>query len=466
MTLIKNSIHTVKIEDITNLGFGVARIFGNVVFVSGAVTGDVIECKIIKVGRGYSVGKAERIIERSGLFTEARCTVSACRSCAYKNIEYAEEIRIKTEHVRQEMKKAGLHSINVMQATPSPCQSEYRNKAQYPIANGKDGVVIGFYAPKSHRVTEAACCPISPKIFSSIIELLRNFLNKYKISAYDEELGRGLMRHVYLRRSECEGEIVLTLVINGDGIPHAEELVSTLTESYPEIVGILINKNKASTNVILSDEYETLFGRNYIYDTLGGVRLKISAPAFYQVNHAVAELIYKKAKELADLKRSDTLLDLYCGAGSIGLSMADEAGEVIGIEIVESAVECAKENAKENGITNAEFYAGDAKNTEKMLDRATALRGRPINPDVVILDPPRAGSSEELLRFISKLGPRKIVYVSCSPQTLARDIRILEDLGFTADTVYPMDMFPMTGHVESVVCLTRRLDNELRERMN
>ena len=458
MTLTKNSIHTVKIEDITNLGFGVARICGNVVFVSGSVTGDLIECRIIKVGRGYSVGKVERIIEHSPLFTNERCMISACHSCAYKNIEYAEEIRIKTEHVRQEMKKAGLSDVVVAPTVPSPCELEYRNKAQYPIANGKDGVVIGFFAPKSHRVTEAACCPISPKIFSEIIELVREFLNKYKIPAYDEELGRGLMRHIYLRRSECEGEIVLTLVINGDKIPHSDELVSTLSARYPEIVGILINKNKATTNVILSDEYEILFGRDYIYDTLGGVRLKISAPSFYQVNHTVAELIYKKAKELADLKPGDTLLDLYCGAGSIGLSMADVAGEVIGIEIVESAVECARENARENGITNAKFYAGDAKNTEKMLDRANSMRDEPIKPDVVVLDPPRAGSSEELLRFISRLSPKRIVYVSCNPQTLARDIRILKDLGFTTNTVYPMDMFPMTGHVESVVCLERQSD--------
>ena len=319
--------------------------------------------------------------------------------------------------------------------------------------------VIGFYAPKSHRVTEAADCPLAPEIFAIILDTVRAYLKKHSISVYDEETGKGLMRHIYLRRGEVSGEVLLTLVINGTSLPHSEELVRDISEGYPEVVGILLNINKKQTNIILGEEYITLTGRDYILDTLAGVELKITAPSFYQVNHDAAELIYAKAKELADLKKSDTLLDLYCGAGSIGLSMADGCLELIGIEIVESAVECAKLNAVRCGIRNASFYAGDAGNTERLLERAEAIRGEKIAPDVVILDPPRAGCDEALLRHIAtSLSPRKIVYISCNPQTLARDVALLAPLGYATDEVIPFDLFPCTGHVESVVCLERQSD--------
>ncbi len=465
MKLKKNDIHRVKIESLTNLGFGVARIEGGVVFISDTVVGDVIDCRIIKVGGGFSVGRVERVISRSPEYVSDRCTGS-CKSCAYKNISYEKELAIKTEYVRHEMKKAGLSHIDVKDTVPSPKLTEYRNKAQYPLMNTKDGLAIGFFAPKSHRVTEAADCPLSPKIFGEILEVVRAFLTEKKIRAYDEVTRDGLMRHIYLRRGELSGEILLTLVINGDAIPHSDELVLRLSEKFPAIVGILLNKNLRDTNVILSDEYETLYGRNYIYDTLAGVRLKISAPSFYQVNHGTAELIYREAARLADIKPTDTVLDLYCGAGSIGLSLAGLAGEVIGIEIVEDAVRCANENALANGIKNAKFFTGDAANTENLLKNAEHSLGRKIEPSVIILDPPRAGCDARLLDYVAGLCPERIVYVSCNPATLARDIAYLSPLGYDTDSLTPMDMFPMTGHVESVVCLTRRLDNELRERMN
>ena len=229
-----------------------------------------------------------------------------------------------------------------------------------------------------------------------------------------------------------------------------------MTAKFPEIVGILINENKKNTNIILGEKYAILFGRDYIFDTLAGVKLKITAPSFYQVNHDCAEILYAKARELADLQGNDLLLDLYCGAGSIGLSMAKDCRELIGIEIVDSAVECARFNAENNGIENASFYTGDAKDTEKLLAPAEKIRGEKILPDVVIFDPPRAGSDEALLRHEASLSPRKIVYISCNPATLARDIVVLKELGYIGGTVTPVDMFPGTGHVESVVCLTRK----------
>ena len=461
--LKKNDILTVTVEDITNLGFGVAKTDGAVIFISGAVPGDVAEVKIIKATSSYYVGKIERMISLSDKRCESRCKNTACKSCAYRNIAYAEELKIKTGIIRSAFMKEGLSDIDVMPTIPSPRLYEYRNKAQYPIARGKDGeYIIGFYAPKTHAVTEAADCPIAPAVFGKILNALKAFFKKHDLTVYDEKLGTGLLRHVYLRRSEESGEVLLTLVINGDSIPHSDELTAYMTAEFPNICGILINVNKENTNIILGDGYKTLFGRDYITDTLAGARLKITAPSFYQVNHGTATLIYEEARRLAALEDTDTLLDLYCGTGSIGLSMAEDAGELIGIEIVDSAVECARYNAKLCGKENAKFYTGDAKYTEAMLDGAERDLGRKILPDVVILDPPRAGCDKELLGFVANLNPKRIVYISCNPTTLARDVKQMREYGYTTDKVQGFDMFPMTGHVESVVCLTRRLDVDMR----
>ncbi len=454
--LKKNDIIDLEIIDITNLGFGVAKHCGRVIFVSGCVPGDRIRARIIKVNTSHSIARAEQFYERSSLRAEGRCSVGMCKSCAYKALAYTEELRLKEEGVRQVFKKAGLPEIKVMPIVGSPAESCYRNKAQYPIAMAKDGsYTIGFYAPKSHRVTEAAGCPLSPEIFSEILEEVRLFFAECSISVYDEETGLGLMRHIYLRRGQLSGEILLTLVINGEALPCSERLVKRLTARFPDIVGILLNINKKDTNVILGERFTALFGRDYIYDTLAGVRLKITAPAFYQVNHDAAELLYAKARELAQPKKDETLLDLFCGAGSIGLSMAHECGEVIGIEIVDSAVECARQNALDNGIDNASFYAGDATEAERLLDTAIKARGREINPDIIILDPPRGGCDERLIKYVSALEPSRIVYISCNPSTLARDCVIFKETGYTADCVTPFDLFPMTGHCETVCLLSK-----------
>ena len=456
MGLKKNDVFTSEIIDITNLGFGVAKHDGAVVFVSGAVTGDVARIRVIKVGSSFMVGRVEEFLIKSPNRIENRCHRGMCHSCAYKNLSYEYEKSLKEEGVRQIFKKSGLSEVEIMPLVASPCEKEYRNKAQYPVSKDKDGKYnIGFYAPKSHRVTEAADCPLAPTVFSEINEVLREFFEKHSISVYDETTGEGLLRHIYLRRGEISGEILLTLVLNGASIACSEELVSALTKKFPKIVGILINVNEKNTNIILGERYITLFGRDYIFDTLSGVNLKITAPSFYQVNHGAAELLYAKAKELAAPDKNDILLDLYCGAGSIGLSMADDAGEVIGIEIVESAVECAKFNAENNGIKNASFYAGDASDAEKLLAPAEKIRGEKIKPDIVVFDPPRAGTTEELIKHISSLNPRKIVYISCNPQTLARDMVIFKEYGYFGSEVTPFDLFPMTGHVESVVCLKK-----------
>ena len=461
--LKKNDTYTLDITSITNLGFGVGRVDGQVVFVQGAVTGDIARVKIIKVSSSFAVGRIEEIIKKSEHRTDGRCPLSTCSVCTYKSVLYSHECEIKENDVREAFVKAGLSEVEIAPLIPSPALTEYRNKAQYPITKIKSGQYsVGFYAPKSHRVCEARKCPLAPTVFSEIIDVLTAFFKRHELSVYDEESGKGLLRHIYLRRGEISGEILLTLVISEDTLPYSDELVAELTTAFPALVGILININKKNTNVILGERFRALYGRDYIFDTLGGNKLKITAPSFYQVNHDAAEILYAKAKELCKLKSDDVLLDLYCGAGSIGLSMAKNVKEIIGIEIIESAVECAIENAKNNGIANAHFYTGDAKNTELLLENAERSLGRKISPTVIVLDPPRAGCDEKLIEFVASKNPERIVYISCNPTTLARDAAAFKKLGYDCGEVTPVDLFPMTGHVESVVCLTRRLDIDMR----
>ena len=454
----KNDVVKLNIEDMTNLGFGVGRHEGQVVFVSDAVTGDVLEARIIKVNKSYAVGRVEKFTKRSPIRCDSRCSITACKSCAYRHVGYADELKLKGEIVSGAFAHEGLNDVKIEDVVPSPSLTGYRNKAQYPIQMDKNGeYVVGFYAPKSHRVTEARRCPLAPKIFADILDTLVAIFKRHAMTVYDEESGRGLLRHIYLRRGEIGGEVLLTLVINGTSLPEATErdLVKTITESYPDVVGILINSNTERTNVVLGDGWRTLFGRDHIFDTLGGVRLKITAPSFYQVNRAAADLLYAKAAELAAPESTDTLLDLFCGAGSIGLSMADKCGELIGIEIIDSAVACARENAKSNGKSAAKFYTGDASECERLLEHAEHELGKRITPDVVILDPPRAGCTPELINYVAGLSPKRIVYISCNPATLARDCALFKKHGFLCGAVTPFDLFPATGHVESVVCLTR-----------
>lgn len=452
----KNQTVNVEIVDLTDLGFGVGRVDGIVIFVSDTVIGDVIEARIIKVNSSYLVGRVEKFIQKSDKRVSDRCPEGGCKSCAFRSISYADELCLKAEGVSRLFGTEELSHIRVADIVASPKEKRYRNKAQYPITRTKDGYAVGFFAPKSHRVTPVCDCPLTPTVFSEICAELCDYFAENGLSVYDEESGEGLLRHIYLRRAEVTGEILLTLVINGTALPFPDRLTERITKKFPEVVGILLNENTENTNVVLGERFFTVFGRDYVYDLLSGVRLKITAPSFYQVNHDGAELLYAKARELARPTRDDVLLDLYCGAGSIGLSMAKDVKELYGIEIVESAVECAKENAAQNGIENALFYTGDAKNTERLLENAEKSLGKKIAPDIVILDPPRAGCDEALVNFVSALAPKRIVYISCNPKTLARDVARFIPLGYDTNEVTPVDMFPCTGHVESVVRLTRK----------
>ena len=460
--LKKNDKLHLKIDDLNHLGFGVGHYEGLAIFVADTVMGDECEVQMIKVNKTYGVARLLRLTKASEHRISPRCTLP-CRACAYRLISYADECALKKKSVEMAFRKSGLSDVEIGALIPSPEVCHYRNKAQYPVALGKGGIEIGFYAPKSHRVLDAMACALAPERFEEVLGVVRAFLEEYQISVYDEQSGRGLIRHIYLRRGEVSGELLVCLVLTDKSLPHSEEFVHRIRSAFPETVGILININRDDTNVILGDTYDTLFGRDYILDTLAGVELEITAPSFYQVNHSATELLYAKAREVADLKGDELLLDLYSGAGSIGLSMADGVREVIGIEIVPSAVECAKRNANRGGIQNASFYTADASDTDLILARAEAERGEPIRPDIVILDPPRKGSTEKLLSFIANsLSPTRIVYISCNPETLARDCAILRPMGYEIGVVTPVDLFPMAGHVESVVSLTRGFDVDMR----
>lgn len=453
----KNDIIVLDIIDMNNLGAGVGKIDGAVVFVAGAVTGDRVECKIIKVTKSYYVAKLIKILEKSpNRADEEFCQApQSCGGCVYRNLTRESELEMKKVYLEGLFKKAGLSDVNILPVLEVSPRGKYRNKAQYPVRATKDGIKAGFFASKTHSIVSSAHCALEPDIFGDIVTAVCDFATQNGISAYDEESGRGVLRHIYLRRGEISGEIMLCLVINADNLPQSKKLVEFIKEKFPEIGACMLNVNKKNTNVILGKEYINLFGKGYIEDTLCGLRFQVSPESFWQVNRAGAEALYNKARELADLQGNENLLDLYCGTGTIGLSMARYVRSVTGVEIVEGAVECAKKNAEINGIENAEFFCADASKTESIVPDDK-------NYDVVILDPPRKGTTEELISYIAKRDIRRVVYISCGPDTLARDIVTFRKYGYDCGDVQPVDMFPVTGHVESVVSLTRRLDVDMR----
>ncbi len=460
----KNDIVTLSIEELNNLGHGVGHLEdengqrGIVVFVTGAVTGDVVDARIIKVNKSYLVARTERIVKASPhRITEGVCAAKGCGGCAYRNINYEHELAIKREYVQSAFRKAGLGDVKVEKVRSTGILEGYRNKAQYPVQNGKGGMEAGFFASGTHRVVPMQSCALQPAVFGELTALVCAFCDEKKIKAYDEESGKGLLRHVYLRQGEATGEIMVCLVVNGKSLPDEGELAGRLMERYPDVKSVLINQNTANTNVVLGEEYRLIGGRDWIEDVLCGLRFRISAGAFYQVNRKACELLYGVARERADLTGKETLLDLYCGIGTIGLSMAKDAKKVIGIEIVEEAVVCAKANAERNGVENASFYCGDASDAQKLLAAAEEANGAlDVQSTTIVFDPPRKGSTPELIRYVADRGFSKIVYVSCNPDTLARDCALFRELGYDIGDVTPVDMFPRTGHVESVVCLTRK----------
>lgn len=450
--LKKNDEIRLNITALTSMGSGLGRFKDMAVFVEGAAPGDELLVHIIKVKKNYAVGKIKKIIKKAECRIDSDCIYdSRCGGCAYRHISYKEELNIKRQTVTDALQRIGGLAIEAKEILSIKEPIHYRNKAQIPVGLSDEGnLQIGFYSKRTHRIIDSDSCLLQSEDFHSIIPLIRKYIAENPVTIYDEKTGRGLLRHIYLRQARKTKEIMVCLVINGDTIPKKDRLIDLLLSSDKNIKSIVLNINKKNTNVILGEECRTIWGSDYIEDELCGLTFRISPLSFYQVNPEGTELLYKKAKQYAGLTGKEILLDLYCGTGTIGLTMADKAKSLIGVEIIPQAIENAKENAKLNNIENARFICDDA------TGAARTLYDDGIRPNVVILDPPRKGCSREVIETVSVMGPDRVVYVSCDPATLARDLAVFSELGYEAKEATAVDMFPRTTHVETVVLLSQR----------
>lgn len=451
----KNDEIKLTITTLTNQGSGLGRFGDMAVFVDAAAPGDELLVHIIKVKKNYAVGKIKKILKVSPHRVEADCPVyQRCGGCAYRHISYESELEEKRQSVNDAMQRIGGIDIKAEEILHISEPVRYRNKAQIPVALSKDGcIVTGFYSRRTHSIVPCDDCLLQNAEFAPIIRAVKQYTAENPVTFYDEETGKGLLRHIYLRRAKATGEIMVCLVINGSSIPRRDRLIALLTATDDHIKSIVLNINREKTNVILGEECKTLWGRDYIEDELCGLRFRISPLSFYQVNPEGTELLYAKAKEFAGLTGGETLLDLYCGTGTIGLTMADKAKSLIGVEIIPQAIENAKANAELNGIQNARFLCADASGAAKLLLEEG------VRPDIVILDPPRKGCSADVIEAVATMAPVRIVYVSCDPATLARDCRIFQEKGYGVKRMCAVDMFPRTAHVETV-CLLTKAQNE------
>ena len=450
MSLKKNDIIELEITGFSSEGSGVGHYDGQAVFVNGTASGDTVQCVIIKAKKNYAIGKLQHILKASPDRIIPDCPVfPRCGGCQYRHISYEAEKRIKTDKVRDAFKRIGHLDTVPLDAEGAEDTLRYRNKAQFPVETANGRMLAGFYAPFSHRVIDCKDCLLQPADFSDILKITAKWCEKYKIPTYDESTRKGLLRHIYIRKAFNTGEIMVCLVINGDRIFRSEELISALTKANSNIKTVLLNFNTEDTNVIMGKKEKVLYGKGYIEDILCGKRFRISPLSFYQVNHAQAERLYKQAADFAITPDTRVLIDMYCGAGTIGLTMADRVESLIGVEIVPEAVEDAKINAELNNAENARFICADA------AEAAKTLENEGIGPDTVILDPPRKGCDKALLETVVKMAPERIVYVSCDPATLARDLAILEENGYKTQTAVPFDLFPRTVHIECVTYLIK-----------
>ena len=450
MELAKNQEHTVTIEGYGEGGMGVARIDGRVVFVHGALRGEKCRVLILKTLKSVAFAKVLEVLEPSGERITPDCPYfPRCGGCTYRHIRYEEELRLKKQRVQDNLSRIGGSDVTVEEILGAQDTLRYRNKAQYPVS--KDGAV-GFYRARTHEVIECEHCLLVKPEADAAAEALREYMQSCRVAGYDEKTGRGLVRHLYIR-SNAAGESLVCVLVNGNRLPQEEALVALLRDACPKCRGIVLGTNTKKGNVILGDRYRTLWGEDRLEDTLCGKRFRLSVPSFYQVNRAQAERLYAKAIEFANLTGQETVLDLYCGAGTITLALSNHAKRALGAEIVPEAIDDARENAVRNGVRNAEFFCGDASDVAKKLAQEH------LRPDVITVDPPRKGLAPDVVESIAAMQPERVVYVSCDSATMARDVKRFADLGYTAARAAAVDMFPRADHVETV-CLLSKLQSK------
>mgnify|MGYP000558054169 CR=1 FL=1 len=448
----KNEIVKVKIEDIGVGGEGIGKVDGYTLFIKDAIIGDVVEAKVMKAKKNYGYARLMNVLTPSkDRVEEPVCPMARkCGGCQIQEMKYPAQLAFKEAKVRGNLERIGEVPTELLDKVMQPIVGmeepfHYRNKAQYPVSICDGELFAGFYAYKSHRIICNDDCALQPKEFKAGLEAFRIWAEKANVTSYDENTGKGLLRHIYFRKGFATGEIMACAVINGTLIPESDLLVSLLREKIQGLKSVVININREKSNVILGKESKTVWGDDYIRDKLLGKTFVISPNSFYQVNHDQCERLYSKAMEYANLNKNETLLDLYCGVGTIGLTMAGSVKKLIGVEIVGKAIENAKINAKLNNIDNAEFICADAPTAAKKLEKA----------DVIILDPPRKGCDASLFDTVCQMSPERIVYVSCDSSTLARDLKILDEKGYKTKRVCAVDMFPRTPHVEAVALIEK-----------
>lgn len=449
----KNKSYVIGITGMTHEGQGVGRVEGFTVFVDGALEGEEAEVKIVKVNKSFAFGKLINILKASPNRTEPFCDAfRRCGGCSLQHLDYKAQLEYKTRLVKDSLNRIGKQvNIIVHDTIGMPEPFNYRNKAQFPVAMENGKAITGFYAKRTHNVIDSLECGIQDRASDKIRKLVRSFIMDKDISIYDEKTGKGLLRHIMTRVGFKTGEIMVVFVINGFDMPCGRELAKMLVSEVPDIKSVFLNINTAGTNIILGNRNIKLFGNDTIADFIGKYKFHISPLSFFQVNPVQTEVLYGKALEYAGLTGNETVFDLYCGIGTISLFLSEKAKRVYGIEVVEDAVKDARRNAAVNGVENVSFSVGEA---ERVIPEMYA---QGIKADVVVLDPPRKGCDEGLLRTITEMQPERVVYVSCNPATLARDLMYLEEHGYSAVEAQPVDMFPWTGHVECC-CLLSRTD--------
>ena len=446
-SLQKNKTYRALIEGYSSEGLGIARIDGQVVFVHRAVRGELCDILILKVLKNVAFGKVVGMEAPSPHRREPDCPYyGRCGGCDFRHMDYEEELWAKRQRVQDALQRLGGSDAAVEEILGAEEPLRYRNKSQYPIsADGK----VGFYRARTHEVVETEQCLIQKAEADAAAQAVRQYMARFGVAGYDEHTGKGLLRHLYVR-TNTKGESLICLLVNGEKLPHEEELLGMLRDAVPQAVGIVLGVNQRRGNTILGERYRTLWGKDTLDDVLCGLTFRLSVPSFYQVNHDQAQRLYQRAVDYAQLTGKELVLDLYCGAGTITQVMAQKAGKVIGAEIVPEAIEDAKVNAARNEIDNVEFFCGDAS------DIAAELAARGLRPDVICVDPPRKGLAPEVVEAVAGMAPQRVVYVSCDPATMGRDVKRFAALGYTVTAATAVDLFPGTANIESVVRLERK----------